>query len=915
MGMTWILGIDFGTSYTTAAIRGDGRPEPIEIDGQRRMPSVVLVDEDGSIVVGTAAESLSATRPGCTLREPKRRLGEPAPVVLGGQPYSVVDLVGALLAAVFAEAVRHQGSEPIEIRLTHPASWGRPRLAELRRAAAIAGMSDVILVPEPVAAAVAYANDAEQGAGVGYVAVYDLGGGTFDTAVLRHTDDGFTIQGRPGGDPRLGGELFDELLARHVIDQFPAETATALVASDELAWRQAAANLRSGARTAKETLSSRDYAELLVALPTGLTQVRVTRAELESLMSDHIDESVDLLKRAIADAGVAAVDLSAIYVTGGASRSPMIEERLRAEFPSVTVSRRNDPKMVVALGATLPEATTALDVTREVAVVDEPTLMKRTVVSTEELPVEVLAGGSSAISAAVPEPDFDRESAVVVEPMAATPDSLDAPEGPAGQEDLRPHNTHGTRVENGTVVGESHVFTPNPTVFEPDVATVGAPMPVLSGERVRHPRRRKHLVAAAAALSGVLALSGIAFAVRGGDSPSKSTAGPTSPPGPGESQQIDSKSVKFGTVSLPSGMKLHHTWQLSGQKGDVLRSTLKVANPTDKVQLDTFEEIVPKEIAKDVSQLTPLPGSPPWVVVRADPIVRYSIGVEAGKTKTFGYTVKVPGDGPGLGRIKAWIVAYNRAVASRKKEIGDYLKSLDLDGDGVQVPADACPDQPAPGIANGCPPADPDVDQDGVAIPNDQCPAEKAPGTKDGCPLNRDADGDGVLVPTDRCPENKAPGTRDGCPANSDADGDGVAIPGDRCPAQSAPGTADGCPIPDRDGDGVADSSDQCPDQPANGGANGCQLPTISISPNPATHCVTGSTDPTIGLPFHAQTANATSVTWTSVSSDATGFDYRIHFGGGAGWTTVVAVARGPGGEATATWDIYVTSPTAPACP
>lgn len=730
--MTWVLGIDFGTSYTTAAICANGRPEPIEIDGQRRMPSVILVDEDGSIVVGSAAERLSATRPGRTLREPKRRLGEPTPVVLGGEPYSVINLVGALLASVYAEAVRHQGGPPTEIRLTHPASWGRPRLAELRRAAAIAGMPNVTLIPEPVAAAVAYANDSPESER-GYVAVYDLGGGTFDTAILRHTNEGFTIQGRPGGDARLGGELFDELLAQHVTEQLTPEAASAIVASDELSWRQAAANLRSEARNAKETLSTRDYAELLVALPTGLTQVRVTRADLEGLITDYIDESVDLLARAVADAGMAPGELTAIYVTGGASRAPMIEERLRAAFPGVVVSRRNDPKMVIALGATLPEAAASLDITREMAVVDEPTVMKGTIVSTVELPVDVPPPVPPPSPLTIPEPD-----GTAVDVASAT---IEAPE--AGGD--------GTRVDSGTMVDATDgrtVVEPETPGFPPstDPARTPYPTPVPmadvtdSSQRLLVPTRRRATVIGAAVVALALAIGGIAVAMSGGDAKDTASGSGSKTSNPGAANTVSAKSVKFDRTALSSGVTVDRQWKLSGDQGETLTSTLKMANPTGKDQLASYEEIIPKEIAANASQLKRLPGTPTWTVVKADPIIRYDLGVTAGRTVTLGYTVKVPADGASLSRLKGWIDAYNKAAQARdqEKKVEAYIKALDQDGDGVKVPDDACPDQAAPGVANGCPaPAvDPDADHDGIPIPTDKCPSNKATGTKDGCPRN-----------------------------------------------------------------------------------------------------------------------------------------------------------------------------------
>ncbi len=351
----WVLGIDFGTSFTVAAARTRRGPEVIEIGGERRVPSVVLAEDDGSLVVGRSAEDLATSSPGRAIRAPKSRIGEPAPIILGGRTHDVTVLIASLLAYVYQEAVRHVGSPPVEVRLTHPASWGRVRLDRLLQAAARAQLPNPVLVPEPVAAAVSFADEVGVAPG-GFVAVYDLGGGTFDTAVLQatvqHDAPGFVVIGRPGGEDRLGGDLFDELLANFVGSRLNEEVWEALQVSDERAWQQAASALRSEARRVKEALSSHPYAELLVALPNGMVTQRVTRDEFELLIEPYIASSVEVLRRAVADAGLEPLQLAAVYLAGGASRSPLVERMVCDAFPGVNVSRRGDPKTAVALGAT-----------------------------------------------------------------------------------------------------------------------------------------------------------------------------------------------------------------------------------------------------------------------------------------------------------------------------------------------------------------------------------------------------------------------------------------------------------------------------------------------------------------------------------------------------------------------------------
>ncbi len=347
----WILAIDFGTSYTVAAAKvGDRQPEVIEVGGERRMPSVVMVESSENVVVGRPADDLSGSNPASTLRAPKNRLGDQAPVVLGGRPYQVVQLVASLLRQVYDEAVRQMGGPPSEVRLTHPATWNRPRLNRLLEAAAKAGLPEPRLVPEPVAAALSYASDVGVPEGA-FVVVYDLGGGTFDTAVVTARGGGFSIVGRPGGDQTIGGELFDELIVNHIGERLPADAWELIQVADEPQWQRVAASLRNESRRAKEILSAHPYADVIVPLPDGLVQQRVTRDEFDDLVQPYIDETVTLLQRCIGNAGLDANQLAGIYVVGGASRSPIVERLVQQSFPGVPVSRRGDPKTSVALGA------------------------------------------------------------------------------------------------------------------------------------------------------------------------------------------------------------------------------------------------------------------------------------------------------------------------------------------------------------------------------------------------------------------------------------------------------------------------------------------------------------------------------------------------------------------------------------
>ncbi len=347
----WTLAIDFGTTATVAAVQIDGeRPEILEIGGDRRLPSIVFIDDDGSIVVGQAAAGLAISRPDRAIRAPKGRLGEQVPIVLAGEAHQAVDLVSAVLASVLTEASRFVGGPPARTRLTYPATWNRPRRSRLLEAAAKAGLPEPELIAEPVAAALTYSQRGQL-PDDGHVAVYDLGGGTFDTAVLQATSGGFRVIGRPHGDPQLGGELFDEMLMNLVGERLDEDRWDELVISEEPEWRRAAARLRRECRRVKEALSTHGYGEIVMGLPDGMVEERVTKEELEQLVRPFIDESVSLLGQCIGDAGVSPNDLEAIYITGGASRMPMVEAAVRDAFPNVAISRQGDPKTAVAFGA------------------------------------------------------------------------------------------------------------------------------------------------------------------------------------------------------------------------------------------------------------------------------------------------------------------------------------------------------------------------------------------------------------------------------------------------------------------------------------------------------------------------------------------------------------------------------------
>ena len=351
-GVDWVLAIDFGTSYSSAAMGTDESIAPIDVQGLRRMPSMVLLNEDGRLLVGVVAANQSAGAADRLERTPKAAVGTTPILLLGGRPVQVTDAVAAFLTEFVVEGRRQRGgTEPLSVTLTHPVRWGQNRLDVLRRAAASAGIDPerVRLVEEPVAAACALRSDRiVPGAHVG---VFDLGGGTFDVAILKATDDGFVVAGPPGGDDHLGGEIFDEQLLAHIGEHLHrADPAgwESLSTSQERRWQQAHAGLREQVRLAKETLSVAEQTRVYV---TGMDRdVVVTREEFERLIEPDVARSIDIFEQTLRAAGLTPDQLAAVYPVGGSSRIPLIANRLLERYGDV-VTTWDDPQAAVALGA------------------------------------------------------------------------------------------------------------------------------------------------------------------------------------------------------------------------------------------------------------------------------------------------------------------------------------------------------------------------------------------------------------------------------------------------------------------------------------------------------------------------------------------------------------------------------------
>ena len=343
----WILAIDLGTHFVTAARADAGRPATaIALGrGEARMPAAVHLGGDGRIRVGHDALAAAVDEPAGLEETPRRNIADER-MLLGEQVVAVADVLARLLGRVRELAHEQGASPPAQVRLTHPAQWAGPRLDRLRSAAERAGLGRVVLVPEPFALAAA-AGLSPNGTPV---AVYDLGGGTLDTAVLRGRSGSYELAGEPAQRDPAGGELIDARIVEHIGRGTVGELeAWGLLLNDpDSTWQARRRELREQVRHAKESLSSAMVST--VRLPGLNRDYQLSRETVNSLATEVIERSLDGLATTAAAAGLEPTEITTICVAGGASRMPLVHDMIRARF-GAEIRHFDDPKLAVALGA------------------------------------------------------------------------------------------------------------------------------------------------------------------------------------------------------------------------------------------------------------------------------------------------------------------------------------------------------------------------------------------------------------------------------------------------------------------------------------------------------------------------------------------------------------------------------------
>lgn len=347
-----VFGIDLGTTYSCIARLDEyGRPDVIRnIESQPTTPSVVLFDEGAdsqvSFVVGTQAKRQLRIRPDDVASLVKRHMGTSDwRFVAHGVEYTAAAVSSLVLKALAVDAERATGGPVTDVVITVPAYFGDEERKATKLAGELAGLTVVDIINEPTAAAFAY-GFAQDGAAESTVLVYDLGGGTFDTTVIRLREGGITVVATDG-DHELGGADWDLELVRHLARRFVEAQPDAGDPLDDVYDEQ---ELLTSAEDAKLALSGRESVDVLVVHGGRRTSVTVTRSSFEELTKPLLDRTVELTASVLARAKEKGVDrIDTCLLVGGMSKSPAVARRLAEQFGLTT--KLVDPDLAVAKGA------------------------------------------------------------------------------------------------------------------------------------------------------------------------------------------------------------------------------------------------------------------------------------------------------------------------------------------------------------------------------------------------------------------------------------------------------------------------------------------------------------------------------------------------------------------------------------
>ncbi len=362
--MTHVLGIDLGGTAVAAAIADDdGRVEMVALgDRSTTVPSVVHRRDATSLVTGELAARRASGDPDHSAWAVRRRLGDPAPVLLGEDAIPAGDLLAAIMRDVLARVTAVRGLVADRVVLTHPASWGPYRRGLFEDVVVAAGLEDAVTMSDPEAAG--HQHRAIHGLDDGAaLAIYDLGGSALEATVLTRRGRGVELVGTPVGIERLGGVDFDEAVIA-LVDEATGGMLADLDPDDDTSVA-ALGRLRQDCVAAKEALSTDDEAMVPVLLPGRHEDVTVARAAFEERIRPVVARSIEALERAVE---AAPVRPSAVLLVGGSSRVPLVQRTVgeRLGLPVIVDAR---PEEIVALGAARAAQAAAPSVTRVTSMV------------------------------------------------------------------------------------------------------------------------------------------------------------------------------------------------------------------------------------------------------------------------------------------------------------------------------------------------------------------------------------------------------------------------------------------------------------------------------------------------------------------------------------------------------------------
>ncbi|WP_018680668.1 Hsp70 family protein [Actinokineospora enzanensis] len=344
-----VFGIDLGTTYSAIAyVDETGRPSVCRnTDGLETTPSVVYFENESNVVVGSVAKNTAVTQPDRVVSLIKREMGTQATYRFDDVDHGPESISALILKQLAQDAGAHTDGPVRQVVITVPAYFGMLERDATKNAGRIAGLDVLAIVPEPVAAALHY--EATTQPGERTILVYDLGGGTFDTSVIRVSETEISVV-CTDGDDRLGGADWDARLRDHLLERFAEHVPAGVDVEDDEEFLQA---LVTTAEETKKQLSRAEARPVALRGAGASARVEVTREKFEELTRDLLDKTVDIVQRTLATlvAKEPGTTIDDVLLVGGSSSMPAVARRLREEFG--WEPRLHDPHLAVAKGAAL----------------------------------------------------------------------------------------------------------------------------------------------------------------------------------------------------------------------------------------------------------------------------------------------------------------------------------------------------------------------------------------------------------------------------------------------------------------------------------------------------------------------------------------------------------------------------------